>query len=196
MFTSRAEYRLHLRIDNADQRLTPLAESRGLVSEDRVTGFARKMEAFEGARAVLQGSRFSPQQVAVAGLTLNQDGRLRDGEDLLALEGVEITDLISLLPELSEVDAATAAQLKIDATYKTYLERQARAAEGLKRDEARRIPEGFDYDALPGLSNELRSKLNLVRPESVGQAGRIEGMTPAALTLILSTILRDARKTA
>ena len=196
MFTSRAEYRLHLRIDNADQRLTPLAESRGLVSEDRVAGFARKMEALEGARAVLQGSRFSPQQAAVAGLTLNQDGRLRDGEDLLALEGVEIRDLISLLPELSEVDAATAAQLKIDATYKTYLERQARAAESLKRDEARRIPEGFDYDALPGLSNELRSKLNLVRPESVGQAGRIEGMTPAALTLILSTILRDARKTA
>jgi tRNA uridine 5-carboxymethylaminomethyl modification enzyme len=196
MFTSRAEYRLHLRIDNADQRLTPLAESRGLVSVDRVVGFARKMEALEGARAVLQGSRFSPQQAAAAGLTLNQDGRLRDGEDLLALEGVEIRDLISLLPELSEVDTATAAQLKIDATYKTYLERQARAAEGLKRDEARRIPEGFDYDALPGLSNELRSKLNLVRPESVGQAGRIEGMTPAALTLILSTILRDARKTA
>ena len=196
MFTSRAEYRLHLRIDNADQRLTPLAKGRGLISEGRATAFARKMEALEGARSVLRGSRFSPQQAAVGGLTLNEDGRLRDGEDLLALEGVEVSDLVTLLPDLSDVDAATATQLKIDATYKTYLERQARAAESLKRDEARRIPEGFDYDALLGLSNELRSKLNLVRPESVGQAGRIEGMTPAALTLILSTILRDARKTA
>lgn len=196
MFTSRAEYRLHLRIDNADQRLTPMAMARGLVCDARKARFDGKMTALTVVRTVLSETRVSPQQAARAGITLNHDGRMRDGMDLLSLEGVTLPDLADVFPGVANTPEEIADQVKIDAMYKTYLDRQKRSVETLHRDEARPIPDGFDFDRLPGLSNELRAKLNFVRPQSIGQAGRIEGMTPAALTLILSHLMSDAKKSA
>ncbi len=196
MFTSRAEHRLYLRADNADQRLTPLAQARGLISDARARLYEAKSDALEHGRSVLRGKTFSPQELAEVGLSLNADGKRRTGEDVLALKEVEIDALEALLPELTEIPAGIGRQLKIEASYKTYVERQLRSISALERDEARHIPPAFDYGSLNGLSNELRTKLEQVRPTTLGQAGRIEGMTPAALTLIYTHLVRPDRKSA
>lgn len=196
MFTSRAEYRLSLRADNADQRLTPIARDLGIISDARQKRFAEKMDAIESGRQVLERSAFTPRQIAEAGIAINQDGQRRNGMDILAFQDVDPSDLDRLIPEFASFNAETREQLSIEALYRTYVDRQARDAASLLRDEALAIPETIDYSVIGGLSNELKAKLQRVRPRSLGQAGRIDGMTPAALALILSRIRQDERRSA
>jgi tRNA uridine 5-carboxymethylaminomethyl modification enzyme len=196
MFTSRAEYRLSLRADNADQRLTPMAIALGLIDDGRRRAFESKIAALERGRGMLESRHFTPAEAQAAGLPVKQDGQRRTGSDLLAFPDITVDRLASLIPDVFELDPDTREQLAIDAMYKTYIARQARDAEALKRDEAQAIPADFDYAALPGLSNELRAKLSAARPRSIGQAGRIDGMTPAALALIFTKMHQDGRRSA
>jgi tRNA uridine 5-carboxymethylaminomethyl modification enzyme len=196
MFTSRAEYRLTLRADNADQRLTPRAIELGLVSEHRQRAFEDKMMVLDKGRSLLSDSSFAPRELQGAGIDVNLDGRRRTGQEVAAFPTVTMEQIISMIPSLSELSAEVLAQLKIEGTYAAYETRQRIAVEALRKDEGREIPQSFDYAALNGLSNELRSKLETVRPRSLGQAGRIEGMTPSALSLILTGLRMAERKSA
>jgi len=190
MFTSRAEYRLSLRADNADQRLTPKGIALGCVGEARARAFRAKAETLSKARGLLKGLGLTPNEAAAYGLKINLDGLRRAAFDLLALPDVSIESLQAIWPELSEIPPKTAAQIEIDAKYAVYLARQTRDIEAFQRDEALAIPEDVDYAALPGLSNEIRTRLDLIRPRTMGQAARIEGMTPAAMTLLASKLRR------
>lgn len=196
MFTSRAEYRLSLRADNADQRLTPKAAELGMLSSDRVAEFDRKMSGLDAGRALLEAVSITPKQAVDAGMEVNQDGKRRTGAELLAFPSIDMEDLLEVAPQLQSISSSTAKQLKIEATYAVYIERQDRDAIALKRDEAKPIPENFPYATVVGLSNELRSKLSHARPTSLAQAGRIEGMTPAALALILTKLRQIQRLSA
>lgn len=193
MFTSRAEFRLSLRADNADQRLTPLGRRLGCVGEGRAEVFEDKMERLEAARARLEAQSHTPRQLRQIGLPVNQDGARRNGFELLSFPDVNFTTLGALDPGLADVDPVTRSQLERDALYAHYIERQNRDVEMLQRDEAQEIPTEFDFGALDGLSHELKAKLSATRPANLAQAGRIDGMTPAALTLILAR-LRQARR--
>ncbi|WHZ35161.1 tRNA uridine-5-carboxymethylaminomethyl(34) synthesis enzyme MnmG [Sagittula sp. MA-2] len=195
MFTSRAEFRLSLRADNADQRLTPKAIDLGIVSEERARAFTQKMEALNAGKRLLEETSFTPSQVKTLGIAVNQDGTRRSGFQLLSFKDVTLTQLSKLEPAFLGIDEATGAQIEKEALYANYLDRQARDVHTLRRDEAVRIPPDFDFNALPSLSNELRKKLDDVRPESIAQASRIEGMTPAALMLILAKLRQVERKT-
>ncbi len=196
MFTSRAEYRLSLRADNADQRLTPIAIRLGCVSAGRKRAFGAKMEALTGARAALDALSVTPKQLLAHGVRLNQDGVRRSGFDLLSFPEVTFEALVPLCPELAEVPPAIRQQIACDALYAPYLARQAAGVEALLRDESHRIPEGFQYNGLQGLSNELQLKLARIQPTTLAQAGRVEGMTPAALTLLLARIKLAGLRTA
>ncbi|WP_341863168.1 tRNA uridine-5-carboxymethylaminomethyl(34) synthesis enzyme MnmG [Gymnodinialimonas sp. 57CJ19] len=196
MFTSRAEYRLSLRADNADQRLTPMAAELGILSEDRTFRYAAKMDALSKAKSSLLSMQITPMQAVSAGMNVNQDGRRRNGMELLAYPKVTMDDLCRLEPKLSALDVDISSQLEIEATYAVYIDRQNRDAEALKRDEDKTIPADFPYNAVIGLSNELRTKLLRVRPKSLAQAGRIDGMTPAALALILTKLHQLGRLSA
>ncbi|OLS53319.1 tRNA uridine-5-carboxymethylaminomethyl(34) synthesis enzyme MnmG [Rhodovulum sulfidophilum] len=196
MFTSRAEFRLSLRADNADQRLTPLGLEIGCVGERRRTSFEAKMERLSAGRARLESMSVTPKQVAAAGIKVNADGTRRSGIDLLAFPDVNFEDLIPLDPELEEVDRESRVQLARDALYANYIARQTLDVEAMRRDEAQRIPSGFDYEKLEGLSSELKGKLSRVQPETLGQAARIDGMTPAAATLILARLRQMERQSA
>lgn len=193
MFTSRAEFRLSLRADNADQRLTPRAIALSAVSEERKEAFERKIDALEHAKAKLRALAITPKDLATLGKTVNQDGVRRDGMQALSFPEVEFSDLLAIDPELSDIDQETQLQLSREALYANYLERQQKDADAVRRDEDLEIPASFDYGVMQGLSNELKAKLNHVRPSTLGQAGRIDGMTPAALTLILAK-LRQAKR--
>jgi tRNA uridine 5-carboxymethylaminomethyl modification enzyme len=195
MFTSRAEFRLSLRADNADQRLTPKAIDLGIVSEERARAFTQKMEALNAGKRLLEETSFTPSQVKTLGIAVNQDGTRRSGFQLLSFKDVTLANLSKLEPAFLGIDDATGAQIEKEALYANYLDRQAKDVDTLKRDEAVRIPLDFDFHALPSLSNELRKKLDDVRPESIAQASRIEGMTPAALMLILAKLRQVERKT-
>ena len=196
MFTSRAEFRLSLRADNADQRLTPLGMTIGCVGDTRAKKFLEKMDHLTEAKSRLEDFQISAQSAAGHGVRIAGDGRKRSAYELLAFSDVTFTTLVEMAPDLADIPDALRNQLKCDALYAQYIERQARDADNLKRDEATRIPGDFDYTRLSGLSNELKQKLVTVRPETLGQAGRVEGMTPAALTLILAKIRQDQRKRA
>lgn len=196
MFTSRAEYRLSLRADNADQRLTGLADELGMITTDRRRRFFEKMEALSAGRSVLEAARLTPREVAATGIAINQDGYRRNGLELLAFPDVSLEDVDVLIPDFAAFSAVIREQLAIEALYKTYVERQQRDAAALRRDEAQPIPGTIDYDGIGGLSNELKGKLKRVRPVNLAQAGRIDGMTPAALALILSRIRQDERHSA
>ena len=187
MFTSRAEYRLSLRVDNADQRLTGVATGLGVISKARQSAFSRKMDALERGRSVLAGMSATPGDLTRVGLQVNQDGKKRDGMEVLALDGASRAAIVALEVEASDIADDTWVQLERESVYSSYLSRQKRDAETLRRDEAMRLPESLDYSTISSLSSELRSKLEVVRPVSIAQAARIEGMTPAALTLLLST---------
>ncbi len=193
MFTSRAEFRLSLRADNADQRLTPKGMAIGCVRQARRRAFESKMTRLDAARAQLEAHDFTPRQLAEIGLKVNQDGARRTGFQLLAFPDVDFATLAALDDRFGAVDAETRSQLEKDALYANYIERQNRDAERVKRDEAHEIPDHFNYGVIPGLSNELKSKLAAVRPSNLAQAGRIDGMTPAALTLILGRLQREKR---
>ncbi|TDK44441.1 tRNA uridine-5-carboxymethylaminomethyl(34) synthesis enzyme MnmG [Antarcticimicrobium luteum] len=191
MFTSRAEFRLSLRADNADQRLTPLGLDLGCVSERRAGVFRDKMERLDAARAQLTRRNYTPKQVAAAGIRVNQDGTRRTGMAVLAFPDVGFADLLGLDPDLSAVDADIRTQLEREALYVNYIARQEKDIEALRRDEMRVIPVDFDFKAIEGLSNELKSKLSKSRPENLAQAARVDGMTPAALALLLARLRRD-----
>ena len=191
MFTSRAEYRLTLRADNADARLTPRGEALGLVGAERARAFAAKRAAIERAESALRGVSLTPNEAAAHGLAVNRDGIRRSGYELLGFPDVTFDRLRAIWPAaLGGVPAATAAQIEIDAGYAVYLERQATDIAAARRDEALAIPPELDFAALPGLSNEVRQRLGRARPGSLAQAGRIEGMTPTALTLLAAHVRR------
>ncbi|QTL05198.1 tRNA uridine-5-carboxymethylaminomethyl(34) synthesis enzyme MnmG [Aquabacter sp. L1I39] len=191
MFTSRAEYRLTLRADNADQRLTPRGLALGLVGEKRRAVFEARMAALEAARAQALSLSLTPNEAAAHGLVLNKDGQRRTASDLLAYPDTDLARLARIWPELSAIPAPIAAQLETDAKYAVYLDRQAADIATLRRDESLILPDDLTYTDLPGLSNELKQKLARVRPRTVGQAGRMEGMTPAALALLVTYARRQ-----
>ena len=190
MFTSRAEYRLTLRADNADQRLTPLAMEAGIVSSRRCEAFRAKSAQLAEAAAVSRETLFTPKEAGALGITVNADGQRRSIRDLLAFPGVTLKSFEALRPEIAGWPAQVRQQVEIDAGYAGYLDRQASDAEALRREEALALPVDLDYAAIGSLSNEAREKLTLVQPRTLGQAGRIEGMTPGALTALLSHVKR------
>ncbi len=194
MFTSRAEYRLSLRADNADQRLTPLGIALGCVGQTRRAFFERKGAALETAKVALTARTFTPQDLEKLGLTVRKDGTKRTAFELLAFPGMDYAKIVELDPSFADISTDIQTQISRDAMYANYIERQARDVEALQRDEAQRIPDDFRYEDLVGLSNELADKLSRVRPRTLAQAGRVEGMTPAALTLILARLRREMRK--
>ncbi|MEM7766033.1 MAG: tRNA uridine-5-carboxymethylaminomethyl(34) synthesis enzyme MnmG [Pseudomonadota bacterium] len=188
MFTSRAEYRLSLRSDNADQRLTRKGETWGLVTADRLAMFHVKHRALDTARAKLEELKLAPSAAAKLGWSVNQDGRVRTAFDYLAYPDIQFSHLTEAWPELAQIKPTIAAQMEIEAQYAGYLERQSADVEAMRRDEALRLPADIDYAQVGGLSNEARYKLNHVRPITLGQASRIEGMTPGALTALLGHV--------
>jgi tRNA uridine 5-carboxymethylaminomethyl modification enzyme len=188
MFTSRAEYRLSLRADNADQRLTPKGVELGCVSDSRAKVFYKKMSALQEAREILTSQSATPNEAAKAGIKINQDGTRRTGLELLSFKDVSLDTLGWLWPDLPEFDASVGQQVQNDAMYANYIQRQNAEVKALQRDENLKVPKGFSFEGLPGLSNELQKKLSVTMPETLGQAARIDGMTPAALTLLLGRI--------
>lgn len=196
MFTSRAEFRLSLRADNADQRLTPKAIDLQMVSDDRQRLFETKLNELEGARTKLTETEYTPSQIRQAGIEVKEDGTRRSLYQVLAFPDVTFDDLINVDGELSDIDEKTRQQVSNEALYANYIARQQQDIERLKRDEAYQIPSEFDYSGVQGLSNELQQKLGKIRPETLGQAGRVDGMTPAALALLLAVIRRDEKRSA
>ncbi len=192
MFTSRAEYRLTLRADNADQRLTPVGVAAGLVSAKRQNAFETKAEALAMATALVRDTRFTPNEAQALGIAVNADGQRRSMRDLLAYPGVDLTSFEAAYPIIGSWTATIREQVEIDAGYAGYLDRQTADAQALRREEALSLPATLDYAAIGGLSNEVREKLSLVQPRTLGQAGRIEGVTPGALTALLSHVKRAA----
>ena len=198
MFTSRAEYRLTLRADNADQRLTGWGIELGCVGNERARGFEAKMAALEEAKALAGSLSLTPQEAARRGLTLNHDGQRRSALDLLAYTDIDMARLVSVWPELGALPKQIGEQLEIEARYAVYLDRQKADIDRFRRDENLEMPADMDFAGISGLTNEVREKLSTVRPRSVGQAARIEGMTPAALLLLAAHLRRrsDGRKSA
>jgi tRNA uridine 5-carboxymethylaminomethyl modification enzyme len=196
MFTSRAEFRLHLRADNADQRLTPLGIAHGLVGGQRVEKFGDKLTALTAGRELLHGLSATPSEARKVGLAVNADGKRRSAFEILSYPDVTAEQLVPLWPELAVLSAATLAQLTIDAQYAVYLDRQKGDIEAVRRDEQREIPAWVDYAGIPGLSMEVRQKLEAQRPATLAQAQAIDGMTPAAITLLLAIIRRGSLRKA
>ncbi len=186
MFTSRAEYRLRLRADNADERLTPIGLALGLVGPERRGAFAGRRAALEEGRALLASLGLTPNEAARHGLDLNKDGRRRSAFELLSHPGIDLARLSTVWPQLSRIAPAVGAQLEIDARYAAYLERQEADIVAFRKEESLRIPTDFDYAGLPSLSSEVRQRLERQRPATLAQATRMEGMTPAALMLLLA----------
>lgn len=185
MFTSRAEFRLKLRADNADQRLTEQGNLSGCVSQKRLGQYIEKFEKLTLCRATLSDMAVSPNQARMVGIELGLDGRRRNGHELLAIPGVSIQNLISLEPELADNSMETLEQVGREALYATYIERQQRDIAALDRDLTIQIPKAFEYTGIAGLSSEMIVKLSEARPHSLGAAKNIEGITPAALTAVL-----------
>ena len=194
MFTSRAEYRLTLRADNADQRLTSKAIALGCIGSERARKHQSKMAALEAAHTLARSLTVTPSEAAKHGLSLRKDGERRTAFELLSYPGLTIADLAGLWPELCGIDCKIAEQLEIEAKYAVYLNRQAADVESYRRDDGVVLADDIDYAALPGLSNEVRHKLQTHRPRTIGQAGRIDGVTPAALTLLVAHVHRQHRK--
>jgi tRNA uridine 5-carboxymethylaminomethyl modification enzyme len=196
MFTSRAEFRLRLRADNADQRLTSLGLDLGCVGSARAAAFASKAAALATGDAKLRSLSLTPNEAARCGFDVNRDGRRRTAFDLLALPGITLARLVQVWPELGAIPPAIAGQLETDARYASYVERQSEDVAALRRDEATPLPPDLDYGAISGLSAEIRQKLAARRPGTLAEASRIDGMTPAALFLLLAHAKRPARRSA
>ena len=193
MFTSRAEFRLSLRADNADQRLTPAGMAAGCVGEIRAAAFGRKVDSLGRLRDTLKQRSYSPNELQEAGCEVRMDGRRRNGLEILSLETLSDDAAERLLPEIVMAPPNLAKQIRREVVYLNYMPRQAEMAAAVARDAAEQIGEGFDYASIGGLSTELRKKLEAVRPVDLGQASRIEGMTPAALVLIHGRLRRNRR---
>ncbi len=196
MFTSRAEYRLMLRADNADQRLTDKGIALGCVGSERADVHRAKMAKLNAARTMARAVALTPSEAERLGVALRKDGQRRSAFELLAHPNFGIDDLTRIWPRFRELDRKIVEQLEIDAKYDVYLSRQAADVESYRRDESLLLPEDLDYAGLPGLSSEVRQKLQAQRPRTIGQAGRIDGITPAALTLLVAHMRRQRRKPA
>lgn len=194
MFTSRAEFRLSLRADNADQRLTPLAITLGCTSVERKEAFLCKQAQLDKVNAQLVARTFTPKEIQKAGIDINQDGNRRTAMQVLAFPDVCYEDLIALEAELEGAAPEIRRQVEKDALYANYIARQQRDVDLLRKDEAQKIPKDFDFEAIEGLSNEMKLKLTAARPSSLGQAARVDGITPAGLTLLLAHLRRGSRK--
>jgi tRNA uridine 5-carboxymethylaminomethyl modification enzyme len=192
MFTSRAEYRLTLRADNADRRLTPIGLKLGCVGALRARRFAAKTAALDAARRRLMALRLTPPQLRRRGIAVNDDGVARSGLELLALPGIDLSELARLWPEFGGIAPEIAEQLEIDMRYSGYLERQERDIAAFRRDEALLLPADLDYQAVGSLSREISEKLARARPASLGAAARLSGVTPAALLALLKHVKRRA----
>ncbi len=192
MFTSRAEYRLTLRADNADQRLTERGIALGCVGAGRTTFHRSKMDALNAAKTLAKSLNITPNEAAKHGLALNRDGNRRSAFELLAYPDITWTTVSAIWPELGAVDPAIAVHVEIDAKYDVYLARQTADVDAFRRDEGLLLT-GVDYDAVPGLSNEARHKLAAAQPHTVGQAGRLDGLTPAALAILAAYLRRQSR---
>jgi tRNA uridine 5-carboxymethylaminomethyl modification enzyme len=190
MFTSRAEYRLSLRADNADDRLTPRGLALGCVGARRGVLFAARAEKVARARALLEGVSLTSSAALKQGLPVNQDGQRRNGFALLSLPEMTVARLAAIWPELREIDPTTAERIETDAKYAVYLERQQVDIDAFRRDELLALPDSLDYGSIAGLSAELRGKLAFLKPRTLGQAQRIDGMTPSALTLLAARARR------
>jgi tRNA uridine 5-carboxymethylaminomethyl modification enzyme len=193
MFTSRAEYRLTLRADNADQRLTDRGIAIGCVGAERRRRHQKKISALTAARDFARSVSLTPDAAERHGLALNRDGRRRSAFELLSHPNIGIAQLGAIWPELADLPAKIAGQLEIDAKYEVYLSRQAADIAAYRRDESLQLPESLDYSQLPGLSNEVRQKLAAARPATIGQAARMDGITSAALTLLVAHLKRRTR---
>jgi tRNA uridine 5-carboxymethylaminomethyl modification enzyme len=196
MFTSRAEYRLSLRADNADQRLTGKGIAIGCVGSERARRHREKTTALANARALAEALTVTPREARRHGLALNQDGQRRSAFELLSYSTIGVEDVARIWPRLGELAPSIAVQLEINAKYEVYLSRQAADVAAYRRDEACALPADLDYAVIPGLSNEARQKLQDWRPATIGQAGRIDGITPAALTLLVAHLRRGGRRAA
>ncbi|WP_038359508.1 tRNA uridine-5-carboxymethylaminomethyl(34) synthesis enzyme MnmG [Bosea sp. UNC402CLCol] len=184
MFTSRAEFRLSLRVDNADERLTMLGTELGIVGSARLAAFEARNGAIEALRSELQGLQLTPQQAQIGGIQLNRDGLRRSAYQILSYPDVTFEQLAAIWPQLNAYSASVTDRVTADAVYAVYLDRQAAEIQAYRRDQALKVPTDLDLDTISGLSNELKAKLAAVRPADLAQAGKIEGMTPAALTLL------------
>jgi tRNA uridine 5-carboxymethylaminomethyl modification enzyme len=193
MFTSRAEYRLTLRADNADQRLTDKGIALGCVEAARSQRHHAKMAALDAAKSLAKTLSMTPNEAARHGLALNRDGHRRSAFELLAYPDIGSTELRAIWPELSAIDPSIAVHLEIDAKYDVYLKRQTADVDAFRRDEGLVLTD-IDYADVPGLSNEARSRLEKARPRTVGQAGRLDGLTPAALGILAAYLRREARR--
>lgn len=195
MFTSRAEYRLKLRADNADQRLTPLGLALGCVGSERTAHYNARAKALKTGTDLLQSLTLTPNEAQAKGLNINKDGKRRSAFDMLSYPEICFADLVAIWPQLGELPPDIAAQLGTDARYAVYLARQEADIAAFRKDEQTLIPRKLDYDQLSGLSNELRAKLKEVQPTHMAQAARIDGMTPAALMLVLSAVKKGRAMT-
>jgi len=196
MFTSRAEYRLSLRADNADQRLTPKGIDLGSVGSTRRSMFETKMERLEKGRIVIRDQTYTPQELQKVGVAVSQDGQRRTIEQVLAFPDVSLSTLEGLDDRIFQLDANVKAQLERESLYVNYIERQQRDIDAMQRDEHERIPADFDFNDVGGLSNELRVKFSEARPETLAQAARVDGATPASLALVLSKLKQDRKRRA
>ena len=196
MFTSRAEYRLQLRADNADQRLTDKGIAIGCVGAERARMHQENNSALNDAREFAKSVSLTPKEAERHGLSLNKDGQRRTAFELLSYPNVTITDLAKIWPRFRALAPKIAEQIEIDAKYDVYLSRQAADIAAYRRDESFELPDDFDYGTLPGLSNEMKQKLQTHRPRTIGQAGRIDGVTPAALTLLVAHVRRAKKVSA
>ncbi|HSQ23081.1 MAG TPA: tRNA uridine-5-carboxymethylaminomethyl(34) synthesis enzyme MnmG [Pyrinomonadaceae bacterium] len=193
MFTSRAEYRLQLRADNADQRLTDIGIAIGCVSVERARAHQENSSALNDAREFAKTISLTPREAERHGLSLNKDGQRRTAFELLSYPNVTIFDLAKIWPRFGELAPKIAEQIEIDAKYDVYLSRQAADIAAYRRDESFELPDDFDYATLPGLSNEMKQKLQTHRPRTIGHASRIDGVTPAALTLLIAHVRRGKK---
>ncbi|MEI9804480.1 MAG: tRNA uridine-5-carboxymethylaminomethyl(34) synthesis enzyme MnmG [Pseudolabrys sp.] len=194
MFTSRAEYRLKLRADNADQRLTDRGIAIGCIGPERTRIYCEKSAALKAAREFADSVSLTPKEGEAFGMTLNKDGQRRTAFELLSYPNIAISDLAKIWPRFGELAPKIAEQIEIDAKYDVYLSRQNADIAAYRRDESFALPEDFDYAALPGLSNEAKQKLLTHKPRTIGHASKIDGMTPAALTLLVAHVKRGRRK--
>lgn len=196
MFTSRAEFRLSLRADNADERLTPVAERLGILGNARAERFAARQRALDEARRVAKGVTMTPTQLRAAGIAVSQDGGYRSAYQILSYPDIVVDRLAALVPELAALSAPVREALEIEARYAVYLERQSADAAAVRKEENTMIPPGLDFSEIAGLSNELRHKLSIRKPRTIADAQKLDGMTPAGLALIIAHIQKAARRQA
>jgi tRNA uridine 5-carboxymethylaminomethyl modification enzyme len=193
MFTSRAEYRLTLRADNADQRLTPLGIELGCIGGQRQQAYAAKAQALEAARGFMGGLKASPNKLSSFGLKINADGVVRSALELISYPTLDLNALLAVWPQLASIDAKIATQLEIDGKYAGYIERQDSDIRAFRKDERLVLPINIDLDAIGSLSAEIRQKLRQIKPETLGAAARIPGMTPAAVVALLRYVKKDKK---